>query len=303
MVRKWITAVCLLFVCILSAFTFRPITASADMGPKPSVTVKFENMPSGLCYGTLLSDDSSTGPFSAWRGGEYYDHDDVGEEIFFKFVRYQDIDGYYFLQRVWTLNEKPTIDWTYYPPNNFKILLYFPESDVFVCSGIYDKYAFDSYYTVDMSGVDLTQAENGVLWKNNGGMRVYMDYNYTHEIFGLIARVVITLAVELLFALAFKFKGKKAFLFIVGVNLLTQVALNVALHFIYLSAGRLAFILAYVGLEFLIFNVEYIFYAIFLPKLLPQKRKAGVYVLYSLAANAVSFVVGMGLSLIWPGIF
>ena len=36
------------------------------------------------------------------------------------------------------------------PPNPFKILLYFPEDDVFVTSGVYERYAFDSYYHIKL---------------------------------------------------------------------------------------------------------------------------------------------------------
>lgn len=56
----FITLPCAVFVVIVL-----PITANADMGPKASVRIQFENMGDELCYGTLLSEKESIGPASA----------------------------------------------------------------------------------------------------------------------------------------------------------------------------------------------------------------------------------------------
>ena len=77
-----------------------PITARADMGPKPSVRIEFTGIEGETYYGTLLSKHKSTGPASAWNGSPEYAHykpGDEGYEIWHKFVEYQDTDGYYFL--------------------------------------------------------------------------------------------------------------------------------------------------------------------------------------------------------------
>ncbi len=142
------------------------VTLSADIGPKPSIHISFLNMPEVECYGTLLSKRDSTGPSSVWDGNpEYARHNErEGYEwaafdyaTWLKFVEYKDSDGFYFLQEGWDVIESDGIHWTYYPPQEFKILLYFPQYDSFVTSGIYERYAFDTYYTVDMSGVDIMQ--------------------------------------------------------------------------------------------------------------------------------------------------
>ena len=102
-----------IIICVF-VFMLIPINVRADVGPKPSIHIAFDGLGEELCYGTLLSQNDSTGPSSAWDGTEEH-------------------------------------AWTYYSPKSFKILLYFPEQGVFVTSGIYERYAFDSYYTVDMS--------------------------------------------------------------------------------------------------------------------------------------------------------
>ena len=49
-----------------------PITASADIGPKPSVRIQFTGIEGETYYGTLLSERRSTGPATAWDGYEEY---------------------------------------------------------------------------------------------------------------------------------------------------------------------------------------------------------------------------------------
>lgn len=147
----------MIFVLILAMLVPQPV--KADTGPKPSVIIEFTGAPEGLkYYGTLLSESASTGPAWAWDGSagqeeEYATYYGGTYEIWKKMVAYEDSDGYYFLQRIWDCTETQTLDWTYYPPDPFKILLYFPDYDVFAVSGIYERYAFHSYYTVNLTDV------------------------------------------------------------------------------------------------------------------------------------------------------
>ena len=119
----------LTFVLLAPAFLrTETMKASADTGPKPSVSVTFENMGDELCYGTLLSKTPSTGPARAWDGtedGKFYEGAD--EAVWRAFVEFKDEDGFYFLQWFWRTDEKKTLNWTYYPPQTFKILLYYPD--------------------------------------------------------------------------------------------------------------------------------------------------------------------------------
>ena len=76
---KRIQTVFLLILCAVMIAVGFPVTVRADMGPKPSVRIRFENMGDELCYGTLLSKTKSTSPASAWDGVESvsYTHLDV----------------------------------------------------------------------------------------------------------------------------------------------------------------------------------------------------------------------------------
>ena len=286
------------------------ITASADTGPKASVRITFENMGDALCYGTLLSEKRSTGPYSAWDGNEehmYFERlEDMGidEDLWRAFTYYEDADGYYFLQEaIWQVNEKKELAWTYYPPDTFKILLYYPETEKFAVSGICERYAFDTYYTVDMAGVDIGSVDYNEGLSSNDRLVAYKSYRYKQELISLAARIFITIAIEMGVALLFGFRGKKALLLLVTVNTVTQILLNVLLNMINFRSGAWAFVAWYVMLELAVFVIEATLYAAFMKKLTGKGRPAWFYAVYAFAANAVSFGAGLGIANILPGIF
>lgn len=314
----------------MTLLLFAPVIAKADMGPKPSVRILFENMGDEPCYGTLLSERKSTGPASAWDGNEEYAQHNENEnyswavfdyETWKAFVEYEDPDGYYFLQEGWDVGATKEIAWTYYPPSPFKILLYYPETGTFVSSGIYEKYAFDTYYTVDMDGVNMGSVkydeelstdkrieEFGSVEYNeklstDERIEAYRSYNYRVEVISMLVRIVVTIAVEMLLALLFGFRKKKQLLLLIGVNAATQILLNVLLNVINYNSGQWAFVFFYVLFELLVFGLEAVVYYLWMNRVSDKTRPAWFYVLYAFAANAVSFVVGIFVANWLPGVF
>ncbi len=286
--------------CIVSAVTFffmnltLALPVAADIGPKPSVRVTFVNAPDTTYYATLLSEKKSTGPASAWDGTSPDSesltrrHGDNALELWEKFLGYADADGYYFLQEWWNCTDTDELAWTYYPPTPFKVLVYYPDTDEFAVSGIYERYAFDSYYTIDLAGDGMTAAKS---------------YDHSREIVSLISRIVLTITIEYLIALAFGYREKRWLCVIMVVNVLTQVGLNIALNAINFYEGAWAFVFFYVVLEFAVFVAEAVAY-VFLHRKFGEN--AGTYrraVGYAFVANLVSFVGGMALAWIIPGIF
>ncbi len=291
----------LMCAVLLSALV---MPVSADMGPKDSVNVGFVNMPDEICYGTLLSERESTGPQSVWDGNEehIYNYDlDIG--IWRAFAEYEDADGYYFLQCAWEITSDEGITWNYYPPSRFKILLYFPESGTFAVSGIYEQYAFDTYYTVDMDGFEIGSVEYDDEKSTDERIEAYRAYNYRREIIALVIRIVLTVAVELLIALCFALTEKRQLLLLTSVNAVTQIILNVLLNVIDFRSGPWAFIAYYILLEPLVIAIEAFVYARYMPRLTEAKKKKWVYVVYALTANIASFAFGLYLAEQLPNIF
>jgi hypothetical protein len=280
-------------MCLVLLMTM-PISASADMGPKPSVRIEFTGIEGETYYGTLLSLRDSTGPASAWNGNPDYAHyhpGDEGYEIWQKFVEYEDSDGYYFLQEWWDCSDTNQLNWTYYPPTPFKILLYFSETDTFYVSPIYERYAFDSYFTVDLSAYDTDP------------IYAHQNYDYTWEIISLVARIVLTIALELGIALLFGYREKKVMDFLAVVNIITQVILNLALNIVNYRSGSMSFTFSYVLYEILVFAIEAVAYSVLLKKFSTKVLKKGRAIGYAFVANAASFALGLWLAHIIPGIF
>ena len=298
----------LLILCMIAVLAVvviaQPNTASADMGPKPSINITFKGLGDEVCYCTILSQYKSAGPWRAYDPEEdnkelfnfdsnYYRDENYAnaeaEMSWQAFVDYEDADGYCFLQLWWKLGgESNRVRWGYYPPYSFKVLLYFPESNTFATSDIYERYAFDSYFTVDMKAFD------------GAHLSLAKSYDYAGEVVGLLCRIALTILIELLIALLFRLKGRRVILTIFAVNAVTQIALNVGLNLIYYFNGALAYLLAFVFLEIAVAVVEALAYSLLL-----RKNRVPIWkcILYAVIANAVTAVAGFYLAKWLPGMF
>lgn len=291
--------VSIFFLCVFITALFFPITAKADIGPKPCVFITFENMGDEACYGTLLSASAGTGPASAWDGDmAHREMGNLDQDIWEAFAYYQDTDGYYFLQEAWLCSESKRLSWTYYPPDPFKILLYYPETDTFAVSGICERYAFDSYFSVDMSGVvpDAAGTQMPVL-------TVKKSYDYAGEVVSLVIRTVITIALEIGMALLFGFRQRRQLTLIAWVNMVTQIVLNVRLNIVNYNRGFLAFMIFYVCDEAIVFLIEAVLYGILLRRVSEKPVPVWKTTLYALLANVGSFLCGFQLAVYIPEIF
>ncbi len=295
-------------MCLITGMLCATMTVHADMGPKPSIQITFEGMGPEKCYGTLLSESISTGPSTAWDGteadakhneNELYSYKNLDYETWKAFVEYEDVDGFYFLQEGWQVNGTKKLDWVYYPPSTFKILLYYPESGTFLVSDIYEKYAFDSYYTVDMSNfqqpIDTTQEEREITEKLvliEEKIEAEKSYDYKTELGLLFVRILATIAIELVIAAMFGLVRKEQFLFLAGVNVITQVLLNVLLNVIHYKKGPMAYEAGYIFFELIVFAIEAMLYCKFLGRYADKPRTNRYYIVYAFVANLISFAAG-----------
>lgn len=282
-----------LMLCLLLAAVF-PVTARADMGPKPSVQVTFENMDDRLCYGTLLSKNASTGPASVWDGVEEHisPWGDQNLETWQAFVDYHDEDGFFFLQWFWRCDETKELRWGYYPPETFKVLLYYPETGEFLVSEICERYAFDSAFTVDVSGLQTGQ----VTARRS-------SHDDTRQVAGFLMRLILTVLIELGVAWLFGFRRKELLLVIIAANVVTQAAYNLAVHGAYNAAGPWAAVFWVFALEPVIFAVEAVAYCLLFNRFGEDQIRRRRIVLYALAANVCSFAAGFLLSKVIPFAF
>ena len=302
--------------------------AMADTGPKPSASFTFTGMPDEDYYVTMLAEVDAYGPHRVHQpGGEIPGYvleqgeQDPAYPAWQKFVDYKDPDGYYFLEDLFEqCHGDDEAGWRYFPPERFKLLLYFPESDTFLCSTVTERYAFDSVYRLDLSGKSPTEIAALTLTDPNGGPipadgtgetsavgEVTLDKadGSRQQLIGFLGRLGITLVIELALAWGWKYRKGSHLLFIGIVNLITQCLLNASL--LYWGAretSRGAIIFWYILLELAVTGIEAAAYAYLLPgtdRKDPAVRRHAA--LYALSANLLSFLGGLALSEVFPILF
>lgn len=284
--KKRLTALLILLLVFALAM---PLAAFADIGPKPSVRVTFTGAGGREFYATLLSQASGTGPYSAEPGRSWGNDLEENEPVRQAMAAYQDPDRFYFLQTAWQCSETRPLAWTYYPPVTYKLLVYFPDTGEFLTSGVYSRYAFDNYYTVDLA--DLA----------NGQLVLRKSYDYTWELVSLLVRILATIALELAVAVPFGFAKKPFLRPILTVNVVTQILLNLGLNMIAYWMGGLAFMIFFWPLEVLVFIVEAVAYRPLLGR--RGGASAPLTTIYAFTANVISCVAGFWLAQVVPGIF
>lgn len=278
-ISAFLFALLLLFAFVCPVF--------ADTGPKPSVKLCFEGGTAKVIYVTLLAETEHYGPYSVynenedttWRG--INEENGVSRDVFMKFVDYEAPEGYYFLQYAARVDMTDTaeFEWSYMPPESFRVLVYDPGTDGFACSERVSCFAFDSVFRVEI-GNDLS-------------LSVTENADTPGEVKSFFIRLAVCFAVETVIALCFGYIRKKQLLIVLLTNLVTQILLNV---FISVTAYKSGFMSVYAGLvlaELAVFAAESVLYAKTLEKFSPKPRKPFVPVLYALIANAASLLASL----------
>ena len=263
------------FLClILLLLIMIPSIVLADVGPKPSININAINMPDSISYMDLLVEVSDAGETDPeFLENEYnqnmvmilssYYSEGWGpavvnqERIIFDDIRCDVTDG------------ECVKHFGYMPPDRFKIIVVSKNGDI-VVSNIIKRKAFDS--TIDFD------YESGIAEEKEVASSILLQFLITFSL---------TLIIEGLILIAFRFSFKKYWLLVLLVNLLTQIILTMAISLAMLAAGFFLAILVYFLVEILILITESVIYGFTL-----KQHKTGRRVLYALSANIVSFIVG-----------
>lgn len=290
-------AIALFFVLATLISVAFPV--SADVGPKEYTLVSVKGVPDDtVYYGTLLSDLPHQAFYKVFTGDPRlkYNWEDIDSEgfdlnnggIWLTFVEFEDPDGYYYLQQHWELKGNDTFTWGYYPPDSFKVLLYFPEYDSFVISQIEERYAFDSIFMIDLEGVDYQTPGTTTIIRAVPDKEINVMW-----VLDVAVRIVLTLGIELLIALGFGFREKSQLKFIGTVNLITQILMNVVFLYFRFTEGIVASTVMYFLIEFIVLFVEAVLYVLLLKRFSKKPVSRVLAVVYAFVANGVSFVVGL----------
>ena len=269
----------------------------ADMGPKPSVVVEFAGAGEREYYVTLVAkEDQLGGPYHRIT---FEDQPEIDDPVVWnRLVGYEDPDGLVFAGGLQKLTGDDIYEWSYYPPQEFRILVCFQDTGyVEVSKEILSQYAFDSYYQVNFD--DLLGNWNSAV----GTFPVTRKYNIPLQVTAFLLRLAVTVAIESLLAVLFGFHTKRQLLLIFAVNCVSQLVLNLLL--LDQSVGLFfLYVLRYALLEVGVILLEALVYCLTLPGLSSPEQKRKLHpIAYAVIGNIASFTLGYLLSNCFPMVF
>ena len=160
----------------MALFLAIPLNAAADFGPKPSVSISFRNADGQTCYSAVLARGSfqpslgelvTEDAYSTEWFGELTPQEQEAVRAFADYAGRSAPDGYALFNRLWDVSRE-NVEMTYLPPDDFIVLVYFPDSGRVIASDICRTYVFNSYFTADLSRSDsslyIKQSYNVGIW-------------------------------------------------------------------------------------------------------------------------------------------
>lgn len=271
------------FLMLVMLIPMLAVTVNADTGPKPSTSITVHGGGGEQMVLTLLGGADQWGPHLRVEQGDepeaWMVSNKLQEEAWYAFRDYQDPDGFCFWGEVF----ESGVSWNYWPPEVFKVAVYYPDYDVlWVSQDYFERYAFQSEYRLVLPAVG-EYAQSGIL-----DMDLKKETDGAEEVFGLLVRVALTIALELSLALVFGFRSKAQRRLILRVNLITQLGLNGLLWAWYFFDGPLMAMLRLALAELAVLTAETVIYL----RKLREEEGAGRTVLYAICANAASVIIG-----------
>lgn len=249
-------------VFILLFFVLSITMVSADVGPKASVSIKISGIDEKY-FVTLLSDTRASGP---------YDSDQPYTDQNFDYTMFEDYnDEFYFLYNVSELDGSGTYSWDYYPPNNFKVLIYIPSTNKYIKSKQLDAFSFNTVYNLKI--------------KDNEIVDISKKYVTGFTLSDYLIRLFLTLLIEVSIALLFKFRGYELKVIVIT-NIITQTLLLLILMVFNYQIGYFGEMLIMLPIELIILAVEILIYN----KYLEACKHPTI---YAIVANLFSFLLGM----------
>ena len=261
-----------LLLCVLLCLAVLPVSASADTGPKPAVTITVVNAPAGDYYLDLLIQDPGDYPnidpedydptlLDGLRSGE-------GEGWWPALLEGTDVPLFGDL----TPGEDGTHRFTYHGlPRTFRIAV----------SSAQGAQATESSFTRTVFYTHLTYN-----WATNTITKATSTVGFYLTQF--LSTLIPTLLVEGALLWLFGFRSRQDWLVFALVNLATQLGLHAALGSTMMATGgHYFYYLMILPLEAIVLVVEIVAYRILL-----QEHSTGRRVGYAVCANAASYAVG-----------
>ena len=261
-----------LLLCVLLCLAVLPVSASADTGPKPAVTITVVNAPAGDYYLDLLIQDPGDYPnidpedydptlldgLRSWEGEGWWPALLEGTDV----PLFGDL----------TPGEDGTHRFTYHGlPRTFRIAVSSAQGDK-ASESSFTRTVFYTHLTYNWATNTITKATSTV------------GFYLTQ----FLSTLIPTLLVEGALLWLFGFRSRQDWLVFALVNLATQLGLHAALGSTMMATGgHYFYYLMILPLEAIVLVVEIVAYRILL-----QEHSTGRRVGYAVCANAASYAVG-----------
>ncbi len=291
--KKMLIGVLLLVVL----FQVGTIQVSADVGPKATAEIEIIGVDVDYWFELLIPVRGSI----EGQLPEYYEdtirydyyRDDYPERL----LTFQDEDGY---AACTFYNGPPCVlrqtddhvfKMTYFnAPRVFKVAIVTEEGSLIVSEAV-ERRLFQSSFTYDLSGVDLSEDAFGV---------GELEENIPYRGIGLsfLVRVLVTVGLELMVLALFMYRRTSSYKLVAIVNLISQSLLTAGVLFGYYFGSIFGALGIFILGEIMVFTFEIVVYALKL-----REKGAARAVLYGLVANTVTVVVTFLFILIEPMLF
>ncbi|MBQ6559459.1 MAG: hypothetical protein IJL85_01380 [Erysipelotrichaceae bacterium] len=230
------------------------------------------------CYGTLLSKKSESGTWSYQLELDL----NAPEEAMNFFKEYRDADHFFYLNYFQDVTDG-LLYWPYYPPEEFKILLYFPDTGEIIVSDPLSRYSLSSPFKAVIS---------------NDLMRVERNYDYFKMTRITFYRAVILTIAAVITAVLYAQPYNNEIRYMILGNFIYQAILNTLIAFYSFKNG-----FSYVE-YILIMWLPYLLWFLLQGYLLSRHaRGVSMPYLCSFFSNAVAYFAGLLLVDVLPFLY
>lgn len=274
----------LLMICAVTT-----LTVSADAGPTPQLV--FELTPAESDYYAALLYDKDEYPYVQFSGGfatnVYMMQDE--QEMYEKLNAYEDADGYALADEIWYVQNTVKNGEVFSPPAKYKLLVYSPDNDRYSVFESDGRYAIYMRYTVTLSAdgeIDMVGYAAAAAMVD--------DYMQGLEIvlFTVIS-LIVTILVELLIGLCFRFTKGRQILTIIVMNIITLPLMTGLIYIINPPVYGTIFSFPYAFFEIGVTVIEAVVYCILLPHYAKEGRKTPMWLVavYTVIANLATYAI------------
>ncbi len=266
----------ILFVLTLTVVLLSALPMSADMGPKPSITIYVENAPDETYYLDLLIEQEEPNNRMSQEEIDSYDPEmlaalrDYNENGLRAALSYGSAVPIFGKITGEQVDGKTVHTFSYFGiPDTVKVIAVTQSGDIYV-SDSYEKTEYQAEYTLDFQTFSLVSTGNPFV-------RLISQFASTF---------IPTLIIEFLILLLFGFSVKKNIISFVSANFATQIFLTFIYAIYYPSAGVFFINFAILPIvELLIIAVESVVYCLTFKEKSKIKR-----VVYAVVANLCSWI-------------